>query len=307
VGKLKNKNRILFLMIVVVLTVFAGLSFYVFRPTSVETYNKEIKGLQEAEQNDLKEQNEPPEITSQKQIDVLVKGESLYVTYDSGENWEEVPERLEKIQFGEYTPSYDNELMENSYFLTKEKTSFLYEDLGLKLIQTVDQGKTWQRYEISQENAGIRFRKIDFLSKDFGYVIYSGGRVARQEGTVAYLTHDGGETWEEMASTNQTSLVQSGGFIDENTGFLSFGAAPNLQVTKDGGASWKTATIQVPEEYKAIFLVAEMPSKSGNQLELLLNQGEVGDYKGGLVKGKFISKDNGENWVFDREVEADEE
>lgn len=292
---------------VVVLIVLAGLSFYVFRPTSVETYNKEIKGLQEAEQNDLKELNEPPKTTSQNQIDVLVKGETLYVTYDSGENWAEVPERLEKIQFGEYTPSYDNELMENSYFFTKEKTSFLYEDLGLKLLQTVDQGKTWQRYEISQENAGIRFRKIDFLSKDFGYVIYSGGRVARQEGTVAYLTHDGGKTWKETASTNQTSLVQTGGFIDENTGFLSFGATPKLQVTKDGGASWKAATIQVPEKYKAIFLVAEMPSKSGNQLEVLLNQGEVGDYKGGLVKGKFISKDNGENWVFDREVEADEE
>ncbi|EOL46317.1 WD40/YVTN/BNR-like repeat-containing protein [Enterococcus caccae] len=306
-SKLKNKQHALFLIIVVVLTVFSGLSLYIFRPTSIETYNKEIKGIQEAEQSDREEQKQPPKITVENKIDVLVKGETLYVTYDSGENWVKVPESLEKIQFGEYTPSYDNDLMEKSYYLTKENTSFLYENLGLKLLQTLDQGKTWQKYEISQENVGIRFRKIDFLSKDFGYVIYSGGRVARQEGTIAYLTHDGGKTWEETASTNQTSLVQDGGFVDENIGFLSFGAAPNLQVTKDGGVSWQAATIQVPEEYKAIFLVAEMPSKTGDQLELLLNQGEVGDYRGGLVKGKFISKDNGENWVFDREVEADEE
>ncbi|WP_207694117.1 hypothetical protein DOK67_0001945 [Enterococcus sp. DIV0212c] len=306
-SKLKKENWVRFLIIVVVLISLAAFFRYATGPTSVETYDKKIEGLQEAEQSYQNDQKKTPQTTTQNQTDVLVKGETLYVTYDSGEHWVEVPESLEKIQFGEYTPSYDNNLMEKSYFLTKENTSFLYENLGLKLLQTLDQGKTWQKYEISQENAGIRFRKIDFLSKDFGYVIYSGGRVARQEGTIAYLTHDGGKTWKETASTNQTSLVQDGGFIDENTGFLSFGAAPNLQVTKDGGVSWKTATIQVPEKYKAIFLVAEMPSKAGDQLELLLNQGEVGDYRGGLVKGKFISKDNGENWVFDREVESDEE
>jgi len=308
VSKLKNKNRAFFLTIIVVLSSFTALFFYVSRPTSIETYNKEINELEDAIQSEKKEEAEPPKEPTQKQTDVLIKGEKVYVTYDSGENWVEVPERLEEIQFGEYTPSYENGLMEQSYFITKENTSFLYENLGLKLLQTVDQGKTWQKYDISQENAGIRFRKIAFLSKDFGYVIYSGGRVVRQEGTVAYLTHDGGKTWEETAGIDQTSLIQDGGFIDERTGFLSFGtAAPNLRITKDGGASWQAATIQVPEKYKAIFLVAEMPYKVGEQLEVLLNQGEVGDYQGGLVKGKFISKDNGENWVFDREVEPDGE
>lgn len=80
---------------------------------------------------------------------------------------------------------------------------------------------------------------------------------------------------------------------------------PQLYVTQDSGKTWHEADIQVPEKYKEIFLIAEVPFKEEDHLSLLVNQGPNGDYLGGKVKGKFISKDNGKTWTFSTEEAAD--
>ncbi|MEY8741007.1 oxidoreductase, partial [Bacillales bacterium AN1005] len=101
-----------------------------------------------------------------------------------------------------------------------------------------------------------------------------------------------------------------GGFINESTGFLSFGTInpeePDVYVTEDGGETWTNAVFQIPDEYKRIFVTAEVPIKEGNHLAVLVNQGANGDYKGGKVKGKFLSDDNGKTWEFQQEVEPNE-
>ena len=51
---------------------------------------------------------------------------------------------------------------------------------------------------------------------------------------------------------------------------------------------------------------AETPFIEDDHLAVLVNQGPNGDYQGGLLKGKFISKDNGLNWGFLEEVPADD-
>lgn len=66
-----------------------------------------------------------------------------------------------------------------------------------------------------------------------------------------------------------------------------------LYVTQDGGNIWSEAVITIPKKLKKIFVQAELPVKEGENLSVLVNQGPQGDYKGGKVKGKFISKDNG--------------
>jgi hypothetical protein len=107
-----------------------------------------------------------------------------------------------------------------------------------------------------------------------------------------------------------TRLIKDGGFVDEHTGFLSSGfinpEEPDLYVTQDGGDSWVSASIPIPDQYNKIFVTAELPFKEEDHLAVLINQGPNGDYRGGKVKGKFLSKDNGLTWEFSAEVQANE-
>lgn len=108
-----------------------------------------------------------------------------------------------------------------------------------------------------------------------------------------------------------TRLISDGGFINESTGFLSFGTIdprePDLYVTQDAGNTWEEAVFNIPEKYDDIFVSAEIPVKEESHLAVLVNQGPNGDYKGGATKGKFISEDNGKTWEFSKEVRPNEE
>src|SRR5699024_1114225 len=83
----------------------------------------------------------------------------------------------------------------------------------------------------------IRFRKVDFLNDNFGYIIIYGGRTMSQESSHVFLTHDGGERCEETNNSGVTRLISDGGLVDEAKGFLSFGTInpkkPDLYVTED--------------------------------------------------------------------------
>ncbi|MEW4218507.1 WD40/YVTN/BNR-like repeat-containing protein [Rossellomorea marisflavi] len=266
----------------------------------------------------LPEQKSPPEnddtlqpIKSNGPIGYALAGE-LKITYDDGEHWSRVPIGIEVLFAGEYN-GQENELIEQSFFLSEDLTAFLYvegaDDQRVKLLYSLDQGHTWNDTDIGGMIAP-RFRKVYFLNEDDGYVVYTGERTMSSEATKVYMTHDSGETWTEVSQPDHYRLLYDGNFIDEKTGFLSYGILnpeePDLYVTQDGGQSWVPARIEIPDEYHLIFTTAETPYVEGNDLVLLVNQGSSGDYKGGKVKGKFISKDNGLSWSFQKEVDADE-
>ncbi|MGE8205897.1 WD40/YVTN/BNR-like repeat-containing protein [Heyndrickxia sp. NPDC080065] len=274
-----------------------------------------------AKTNDVQEkhiQNEPAQqqtLYAEHPIDYSLQNDQLNITFDKGKNWIEVPIGKDQLFDGDYNGS-KQELIENSYILTKNRVSFLHTDGGrwdhqkIILTTSLDQGKTWNDSIISKRYLGIRFRKVSFLNDHFGYVIISGGRTMSQEGSNVYLTHDGGKTWRETNNSNVTRLIADGGFVDENTGFLSFGTInpdkPELHVTQDAGHTWSEAKINIPAKYNKIFVIAETPMKEGDHLAMLINQGPNGDYKGGKVKGMFLSKDKGETWKFVTEVEPNE-
>ncbi|MFD2777340.1 WD40/YVTN/BNR-like repeat-containing protein [Ornithinibacillus salinisoli] len=216
---------------------------------------------------------------------------------------------------GDYNGS-KSELIDQSYILTEDLVAFLYSresDWSKKqilLTYSVDQGETWRDTVVSEQFPSLRFRKVDFINELFGYVIISGDRTMSQEYSTVFLTHDGGETWRETDHSGVTRLISDGGFVDENTGFLSYGTLnptePDLWVTQDGGVSWSKSDVQIPEEYIPIFVSAEVPVMEGEELVMLVNQGPNGDYEGGRVKGQFVSNDNGLTWEFLREVMPDE-
>lgn len=70
---------------------------------------------------------------------------------------------------------------------------------------------------IVYENApAIRFRKVDFPTDKFGYVILSGDRTMSHEWSATFITNDGGKTFHEAAYSGTTRLIYDGGFVDEN-------------------------------------------------------------------------------------------
>lgn len=281
---------------------------FVFKPTRLPDNPKE--GDTSTKQRESDSIAPPTEKTASK-ISAQIKGEQLYITYNSGEDWKKVPVKDKEIMSGEYTPSYDTGLMPGSYFLNKEHTAFLLSNnTNLRLIQSFDQGKTWQEDMVSEQVGVLRYRKLDFLDASFGYLVFSGGRTMSQESSELFLTYDQGKTWKKTSALKETSLLQYSGFIDSKTGFISYknseNKPPHLQVTQDAGNTWQQATFRLPQKYESIFVQAEVPFKEGDHLAVLVNQGDSGDYQGGLVKGKFRSNDNGLTWTFSQEVAANE-
>lgn len=248
-------------------------------------------------------------------IDYSLQNDQLKITFDKGITWKTVPIAKDQLFEGEYGGN-NQELIENSYILSKNRIAFLYSDgpdwFAKKIIlkYSLDQGDHWQEAVVTEQYPSLRFRKVDFLNENFGYVILTGDRTVSQEISNVFVTHDGGKSWKETNPTNVTRLIKDGGFVDEHTGFLSSGfinpEEPDLYVTQDGGDTWVSASIQIPDQYNKIFVTAELPFKEEDHLAVLINQGPNGDYRGGKVKGKFLSKDNGMTWEFSTEVQTNE-
>ncbi|MCA1011568.1 WD40/YVTN/BNR-like repeat-containing protein [Halobacillus halophilus] len=244
-----------------------------------------------------------------------LQNDQLQITYDRGSSWTEVPLEKEKLFQGEYRGS-EQELIPNSYTLNEDRAAFLYTEDNdknskrVELLYSLDQGDTWKEAVVQEEYAPLRFRKLDFTSDSFGYVIISSDRTMSQEWTTVYTTSDGGDNWSQTNRPDTTRLIFDGGFVNENVGFLSYGTIsptePDLYVTQDGGDSWKKSEVLVPEEYKKHFVMAEVPFKEDDHLAILIKQGPSGDYQGGHVKGKFISHDQGRTWEFSKEVDPNE-
>ena len=89
---------------------------------------------------------------------------------------------------------------------------------------------------------------------------------------------------------------------------MSFGGVtptePSLYVTTDGGNTWLEAAFEMPDEWKKVFVVAEAPYLEDGKLKVMVNQGPMGDYKGGTVKGVFTSEDNGMTWTYVSEIDS---
>lgn len=243
----------------------------------------------------------------------------LKVTYDNGEHWNEVPVSLEDLFRGEYNGS-KKYLIDGSYVITPQKTAFVtggdynLGDNDLRIIQSNDKGKTWNTSSIKSPFPAIRMRLLGFTSDENGYLILSGDRTMSSEAHAVFKTNDGGKTWVNTGNVKENyRLITSGGFINDELGFISFGAInvndelprPSLYRSADKGETWNEVNVPIPKEYKGIFTVAEVPTFDGSQGTLLVNQGPSGDYQGGKVLARFISLDEGATWSFANLVDPD--
>jgi len=320
IGVLLVKKSILGVSSIIMIALISATVIYY--PNSNEIIHPQLGQLHNAQDNqESKNQSQQPQSEQLQPIDTddaityTLQNNELNITYNKGNEWMKVPVEKNQLFEGEYNGN-KQELIENSYILTENRVAFLYSDgarwdqKGILLIYSTDQGKTWEESLITKPFPAIRFKKVDFLNDNFGYVIISGDRTMSQESSHVFLTHDGGKNWEETNNSGVTRLISDGGFVDESTGFLSFGTInpekPDLYVTEDGGMNWNESTFHIPKKYHQIFVSAETPVKEDGHLAVLVNQGPHGDYEGGSVKGKFISNDNGKTWDFTKEVQPNE-
>jgi hypothetical protein len=236
------------------------------------------------------------------------------VSYDKGSTWKEVPVPLDTLAaVGDGRPYYIK-LQEKSYVITPDKTAFVYggtRENPLMITYSEDMGNTWRTSEISKLDS-TRMKFCSFPSHKVGYVIAAGGRAMSQEGQVIYKTTDGGSTWKEVGNGPSTWLLQSGGFVDENLGFMSYpkveGAVTNFYRTEDGGKTFEPIILPVVKQdwmgsTFEPFIQPETPYIENEQLFLLAGQGSQGDFKGGRVMAKFKSNDKGKTWSFVELVE----
>ncbi|WP_226038529.1 WD40/YVTN/BNR-like repeat-containing protein [Aquibacillus saliphilus] len=269
---------------------------------------------------------EPVEDTYQKQAGIDVKDEAiryeivdntLRITYKNGKDWSEVPVVVEDLFNGDYSGQKNN-LIDNSFVITPQKTAFVYQTNldqqdnseaypELRVLLSSNQGKTWDEVVVTEQRSPVRMRMIGFTSEQNGYLIITSDRTMSSEANTIFTTNDGGMTWRNVGSVEDTyRLVLDGGFITDKLGFISFspisenGAPkePTLYRTVDGGFNWEEVNVPIPTEYKGIFTEAEAPSFDGTQGTLLVNQGPNGDYQGGNVLARYISIDEGETWNF---------
>ncbi|MBS4219921.1 exo-alpha-sialidase [Bacillus sp. FJAT-49711] len=236
-----------------------------------------------------------------------IANEMLKITYDNGKGWVEVPATMEELFGGDYSGSKED-LIDGSYIINPQKTAFvLVSGEEMYLLMTMDQGKTWNKVLIKDQLPSVRQRFIGFTSEKDGYLIFTCDRTMSFEANFVMKTHDGGKTWEMAGLVEETQrLVTSGGFINDMLGFISFGTVnvmdepprPSLYRTDDGGGNWEEVEVPIPDEYKEIFTIAEIPVFKDGHGTLIVNQGPNGDYLGGKVLAKYTSEDEGKTWVF---------
>lgn len=111
-------------------------------------------------------------------ITYTLQNDELNITNNKGNDWIKVPVEKDQLFDGEYNGN-KQELIENSYILTEDRAAFIYsdgvnwEEKRILLIYSVDQGKTWEKSLVTKPFPAMRFRKVDFLNDNFGYIIIS--------------------------------------------------------------------------------------------------------------------------------------
>ncbi|MCT8975263.1 hypothetical protein N4T77_01490 [Clostridium sp. CX1] len=283
------------------------------RPAGYDLEKYQSSGEKERDEYKHKYEAEIP--YENQQYTYKIENKMVYVSYNKGSSWKEVPVPLETlVSVGDGRPYY-NKLQEKSYVITPGKTAFVYggtRDHPLMMIHSEDGGITWKTSEISKSLDSTRVKFCSFPTATVGYVIATSGRTMSQEGQMIYKTTNGGDTWKEVGDGPSTWLLQSAGFVDENLGFISYpkvdGAATNFYRTEDGGKTFESVILPVHrEKWMDVtlepFIQPETPYVESGKLFLLVGQGEQGDFKGGTVMAKYKSEDRGKTWSFVELVE----
>lgn len=201
-----------------------------------------------------------------------------------------------------YIPGKED-LHSPAHFIYKGKNSFSDEP-----IINTDRNNEWKVGYTYNEG-----EETFFINKKLGYQLSVVDSALGSRFYALLQTKDGGESWKTINKDpylNHTGVSSGITFINESLGFIGLshngGIQSELYRTIDGGLSFEEIslpTIEVPlgdNQIQEPFDFPEMPYEENGKVLILVNQGQDGDYKGG-IKALYQSEDYGKTWTFIKE------
>ena len=244
---------------------------------------------------------------SDKEMTYYIQDETLYVTYDGGETFQEVPDGYEKV-CKETNDTYDELLDDNSYIVTEEFTGFIgYTDQGTELIYSEDQGGTWQESLITENG----YKAASFLSRQNGvcYVTFATDRALGSDYYGSWWSEDL-NTWTyittgDMPLSNLTCVY----WASDGTGYYARGELLYRMAGREGGLeelTWPEA-VEVTESlgFNPFDSIDRFYEEDG-VLYMVVGQGSDGDYvKDGKLSEVLYQSADGVTFTFVKEIADD--
>ncbi len=165
---------------------------------------------------------------------VLASSQTLFITEDGWETWEQADVEWEKYIVDVWMHSIDTFAFTSSHGI-----------LGPIYYRTTDRGKTWKEQKLKEGKGGLR--KIFFLNDSIGWIAASEPNfLGDQKFDVLYKTTDGGAVWELAYRQENYKIfgLQDVAFVDEQNG-IAVGQFNKILRTTDGGDSWVQDTIAI--------------------------------------------------------------
>ena len=267
-----------------------------------------------AKQDDIEKQMEANmpqtqhyKFQSDKEMTYYIQDETLYVTYDGGETFQEVPDGYEKV-CKETNDTYDELLDDNSYIVTEEFTGFIgYTDQGTELIYSEDKGGTWQESLITENG----YKAASFLSRQNGvcYVTFATDRALGSDYYGSWWSEDL-NTWTyittgDMLLSNLTCVY----WASDGTGYYARGELLYRMAGREGGLeelTWPEA-VEVTESlgFNPFDSIDRFYEEDG-VLYMVVGQGSDGDYvKDGKLSEALYQSADGVTFTFVKEIADD--
>ncbi len=245
----------------------------------------------------------------------LVENETLYVTYNNGESYLEVPDGYNLIC--RRSSGSNQELLTcNQYIITPALTAFLtYDEDSLLafLYYSKDEGQTWSSQEI-----GSGYQTNSFLSlSDTG--VYATFAVDRAAGSDYYATYFSSDLihWSNIPLSSSTRNFSCVFWTASDVGYYSGGVAEDVSgaksishyVTFDKGESYQkinyTPVWSFVEQAGGVdpFDTLDEMYESDGIYYMILGQGDDGDLTkdGKQIQLRYCSTD-GINFEFDAQI-----
>lgn len=259
-------------------------------------------------QEEIREpQTEHYSMKTEEMMTYWVKDGVLYVTYDGGETFREVPDGYEKVcRTG--NGGYNELLSDNSYVVTPEFTGFAaYSEEGVSLLFSLDGGQTWEENPITAPAYPAR----TFLSKT-EQGCYVTAAVDRSLGSDYYGTwrSEDLKNWSRISIPERLwSNLDCALWTDGRTGYYAKGEA--LYMTADGGTSFRSISLPEGEGiaerlgFYPYDTIEEIYQENGT-LYLVVGQGDDGDYlKDGKLQKALYQSTDGVTFTFVEEIPDD--
>ena len=275
-------------------------------PAAYQLMTYDISGRREEEEHYNEYIQEKP--FEKTQYTYKIEEEKLYISFNTGNRWTDVPIGLEALMAGS---DYRNQLIEGCYEIKPEKTYFIFggtKKVPLSVLFSDDEGVTWETATLL-EGIYPRYSYIHFENKDIGYSVITFDKTMGQEASAILHTTDGGRTWENIGSGPRGNLLKEARFYESGLGFFSYpygeGYESNLYRTEDGGRTFEPVIVEPQQlnndfglKWTDVFKEANVPELKDGVMTMFVSQGEDGDYQGGNLMARYESYDLGKTWTY---------